>query len=180
VRPWLGEEATRGPILSRRSPRLLHLSTHGLFLPERPVVLRQDVKGAPEPPPVAWENPLYRSALALAAEAALTAFDITTMDLLGTEVVVLPACETPVTQAMAWSRVSGLLSACLQAGAGNVILSLWRAPEAVRVELVLAFYGHLLQGKPANEALRRARLDVRARHPEPRFWAGWVCVGNRE
>jgi CHAT domain-containing protein len=48
----------------------------------------------------------------------------------------------------------------------------------VRREFVLAFYRHLQQGRPAAEALRQARQATRASHPEPRFWAGWVCVGE--
>ena len=134
VRPWLGEEASKARVMSGRAPRVLHLSTHAFFLPERPTPRRPSaatvavpilpeptgpaVEQAPGGPP-AWENPLHRSGLALAGDATLTAYDITTMDLLGTELVMLPMCETPVQQAMAWSRVSGLLSASVQAGRGT-------------------------------------------------------------
>ena len=58
-----------------------------------------------------------------------------------------------------------------------MVLSLWRAPEAVRQELVLAFYRCLQEGMAPAEALRQARLAIRGRYPEPRFWAGWLCVG---
>jgi CHAT domain-containing protein len=58
------------------------------------------------------------------------------------------------------------------------VLSLWRGPEASRQELVLAFYEQLEQGRSVPDALRQARLSVRARHPEPAHWAGWVCAGE--
>jgi hypothetical protein len=127
--------------------------------------------------PPGWVNPLYRSGLTLAASETLTAFDVTTMGLLGTDLVVLSACETPAGQPMAWATVSGLVGACVQAGARNVVLSLWRAPEAARRELLLAFYRGLKEGKAPAEALQEARREVRSRRPEPCNWAGWVCVG---
>ena len=84
------------------------------------------------------------------------------MDLLGTELVMLTACETPAGQTLAWSKVSGLLRASVQAGARNVVLSLSRAPEEARRELVDAFYRSLQAGRSPAEALRQARLAVRA------------------
>jgi CHAT domain-containing protein len=90
----------------------------------------------------------------------------------------LPAVQTPAGQPNGWSRVSGLVNAFVHAGARNVVLSLWRGPEATRQELVLAFYRELEQGRCVPEALRQARQAVRARHPEPRHWAGWVCAGE--
>ena len=75
-------------------------------------------------------------------------------------------------------EVRGLVNAFVHAGARNVVLSLWRGPEATRQELVLAFYEQLEQGRSVPEALRQARLSVRARHPEPWHWAGWVCAGE--
>ena len=59
-----------------------------------------------------------------------------------------------------------------------MVFSLWRAPEAVRRELVLALYEQLARGVGVAEALRKARSEIRSRHPEPANWAGWVCVGE--
>ena len=116
--------------------------------------------------------------MALAGEETLTAFDITTMDLLGTELVMLTVCETPAGLTLAWSKVSGLLSASVQAGARNVVLSLCAPPRRCGRSWCMAFYRSLQEGRSPAEALRQARLAIRARHPEPRFWAGWVCVGE--
>jgi CHAT domain-containing protein len=177
VRPWLGEEASRARVLAQRCPRVLHLSAAGFFHAEQPMVIRQESSGE-EPVAGGWVNPLFRSGVALSGGKALTAYDLTTMDLKGTEAVVLPDCETPFEQPLSWAKVSGLLSASIHAGAGSVILSLWRADEPVRLEMVQAVYRHLQQGRSPVQALRQARLEVRRRHPEARGWAGWVCIGG--
>ena len=64
-----------------------------------------------------------------------------------------PACETPYDQPLSWAKVSGLWSATIHAGAGCLILSLWRADEPTRQELVQALYRHLQQGRRPAEAL---------------------------
>ncbi len=177
VRPWLGEEATAARLLSLRSPRMLHLATHCQFLQDRRLLLKNE-PAAGESLQMMWENPLRRAFVVMAGGALVTAHDITTMDLTDTRLVVFTLSETPVGQLLAWSKVSGLISGCVQAGAAHVILSLWRAPESARRELVDALYRHLQGRRTPADALRLARLEIRERHPDPRHWAGWVCIGG--
>src|SRR5262249_25681171 len=134
--------------------------------------------GSAEPLLLGWENPLARSGLNLTATERLTAQDLTMLDLWDTHLVFLPAVQTLPGQPNAWSKVSGLVSAVGQGGEHRGGLSLGRGPEASRRELVLAFCAEMQAGRSVPEALRQARLAVRARHPEPRHWAGWVCTGE--
>ena len=128
VSPWLDATALEGRLKTAcRSPRILHLATHGFFLPDEERDLNREGRGvgfdfgefsgAKDGPdrlsgPM-MENPMLRSGLALAGantwlkagnppeeaeDGLLTAEDVTGLDLLATELVVLSACETGLGQ----------------------------------------------------------------------------------
>ena len=66
-----------------------------------------------------WQNPLECSGLTFPAGQEVTSLQITTIDLWSTRLVVLAGCATPVGEPGLWSKVSGVVSACFQAGARN-------------------------------------------------------------
>lgn len=125
-----------------------------------------------------WQNPLECSGLTLPAGQEVTSLQITGADLWSTRLVVLAACSTPAGEPGLWSKVSGLVSAFLQAGARNVLLSLWPAPPTARRQLLTAFYTSLAESRSPAESLRIARNTVRERDPSPVAWAGWVLIGS--
>jgi CHAT domain-containing protein len=62
-------------------------------------------------------------------------------------------------------------------------MTLWRVPDASTGELMRRFYAHMRAGRPAAEALREAKLDLRhgrASHRAPFHWAGVVLSGDAE
>jgi tetratricopeptide (TPR) repeat protein len=126
----------------------------------------------------AWQNPLECSGLSLSAGHEVTSLQITGADFWSTRLVVLAVCSTPAGEPGLWSKVSGLVSAFLQAGARNVLLSLWQAPPAARRELLTAFYTSLAESRSPAESLRLARKAVRERDPSTVAWAGWVLIGS--
>src|SRR5260370_23197910 len=102
-----GANATEEKLKGLHGPRILHVATHGFFLSDQQVAaaaLRQVSFGAETPPLPLGENPLLRSGLALAGANArrsgasddghLTAPETAHLLLRGTQLVVLPACET--------------------------------------------------------------------------------------
>jgi CHAT domain-containing protein/Tfp pilus assembly protein PilF len=193
VRAWLGAEALKGRLRACRGPRVLHLVTHGFFVERArgeapraaPVTRIEQLAAAP--------NPLSRSGLGLAgangwllgaslpAEAEdglLSAADVSALDLLDTDLVVVSACEDGVGETRAGERPLGLRRAFVLAGAKAVLTSLWETPYARRAELMEAFYGRLLAGQPRAHALREAQLAAKAQHPHPLDWAGFICLGD--
>jgi hypothetical protein len=58
----------------------------------------------------------------------LTAYQVTAMDLTGTELVNLTACETGVGEIRPDDGVVGLRTAYLMAGARSVTISMWSFP----------------------------------------------------
>jgi CHAT domain-containing protein/tetratricopeptide (TPR) repeat protein len=184
-----------------RSPKILHLATHGFFLHDQPhdpnrerLGLMGELGGefgrlrGPLP-----ENPMLRSGLALAGantwlkggappEAAedglLTAEDVTGLDLLSTELVVLSACETGLGDIQVGEGVFGLRRAFVLAGAKTLVMSLWKVPDEPTRELMEDFYHRLLAGEGRAEALRQAQLTLRAKYPDPLFWGAFICQGD--
>jgi CHAT domain-containing protein len=74
--------------------------------------------------------------------------------------------------------VFGLRRSFQLAGAGAVVMSLWKVPDAPTRELMRDFYRHLLAGVARAEALRRAQLDLRSRYPDPCDWGAFVLQGD--
>jgi CHAT domain-containing protein len=203
VRPWLESDALEGRLKRTRSPRILHLATHGFFLADQP---HDPGKEFPEPGRVSEEagafgrlsgalpeNPLLRSGLALAGaqtwldgaallseaeDGLLTAEDVTGLDLLDTELVVLSACETGLGEVRTGEGVLGLCRAFVVAGARTLVVSLWKVPDEQTQELMIDFYQRILRGEGRAEALRQAQLVVKQKHPDPYFWGAFICHGD--
>lgn len=189
VTSYTGERATEGAALSLQSPRLLQFLTHGYVLDRA------------EPGAVGWENPLLRSMLILAGVATdrarstsselgdgvLTAYEVTGIDLRGTELVNLTACETGLGEVTP-EGVAGLRQAFLMSGARSVTASLWSVPAAESVEQIQDFYRRWQGGGAAARsryvafrgaqlaALKTARDRFASGHPV--YWAGMVYVGD--
>jgi CHAT domain-containing protein len=180
-----GQDATERAVKRARSPRVLHLATHGFFLPDQTL-------GAAE---AEYETPLVRSGLAFAganraAEATggddglLTALEITGMDLSSTELAVLSACETGAGAPRVGEGVFGLRRAFVLAGVGSLLMSLWRVDDTITADQMRDFYAELGERPPA-EALRGAQLrTLRAARAEgraasPRAWGAFIFQGGR-
>lgn len=203
VQPLLGEAALETALKAVRSPRILHIATHGFFWPDKQHGPRQPgthhrATAEPTRGKLAQflehhaENILLRSVLVLAgvntwnrgeslpAEAEdgiLTAEDVSGLDLLGTDLVVLSACETGLGRVWNGEGVYGLRRAFVLAGAKTLVMSLWKVPDRETQELMEDFYRRVLSGRPCPEALREAQLNVRARYHDPFYWGAFICQG---
>jgi hypothetical protein len=139
------------------------------------------------------ENPMLRSGLAPAGantwlragnppeeaeDGLLTAEDVTGLDLLVTDLVVISACETGLGQVHVGEGVFGLWRAFVLAGARTLVMSLWKVPDDQTRELTEDFYGRLLAGEGRAEALRQAQLAMKAKYPEPFYWGAFNCQGD--
>ncbi len=160
--------------------RIIHLATHGFFSSE-----------AQDGPPRLL-NPLLQSGLVLAGPQAgeagdglLTAEEVTAMDLRGTELVVLSACDTGLGEVVAGEGVMGLRRAFAQAGARALIMSLWTIPDRDTRQLMETFYERVVEDPGGSKpiALRGAQLDAIARQraakgaSDPRSWAAFIASG---
>ncbi|MFT3775669.1 MAG: CHAT domain-containing protein [Minicystis sp.] len=194
VSPWLGEDALEGRLDEQRSPRVLHIATHGFFLARSdraaPPAFGDALDRVRE---AGRDNPLLCSGLALAGastwldggalppeaeDGILNGEDVSALDLCATELAVLSACETGLGEIRLGDGVHGLRRAFIVAGAKTLVMSLWKVPDAETRKLMVAFYDGVLAGLPRAEALRAAQLAVRAERPEPFFWGAFICQGE--
>jgi CHAT domain-containing protein/tetratricopeptide (TPR) repeat protein len=203
VRPQLGAMALESWLKTCRSPRVLHIATHGFFLPDQQSFPHDEQRmlaaGGMADGKVErlWgqrlENPLLRSGLALAGANAwlrggqppmeaedglFTAEDVSGLDLLGTELVVLSACETGLGKVHAGEGVFGLRRTFVLAGAETLVMSLWKVPDQQTQELMVDFYRRILDGQPRAAALREAQLALKAQYPNPFYWGAFICQGD--
>jgi CHAT domain-containing protein len=108
-----------------------------------------------------------------------TALEMAGMNLWGTQLVVLSACESGRGQVDNLGQgVYGLRRALVVAGAQTVVTSLWKVDDAVTRDLMVAYYKNLLAGAGRVEALRQAAQKIRKAHPEPRYWAPFIAIGQ--
>ncbi|MCC5945326.1 MAG: CHAT domain-containing protein [Bernardetiaceae bacterium] len=167
------------------SPTILHVATHGFFVPqikESEVQTMQDAVNRN-----LLENPFMRSGLLLAGcetpnpegeDGVLTAEEAMNLSLENTELVVLSACETGLGDIQNGEGVFGLQRAFQQAGAKTVLMSLWKVSDEATQLLMTEFYKNLLSGKSKRAAFKAAQLSLKAKFPEPYFWGAFVMVGE--
>ncbi|RKH74801.1 CHAT domain-containing tetratricopeptide repeat protein [Corallococcus aberystwythensis] len=194
---FVGPEATKERLLHLSTPGVLHLATHGFFLDDAAVprdsravvhfgVMGEGALTRPVP------DPLLRSGLILtgasskapdavrapAASAMVTALELAGLDLWGTQLVVLSACDTGRGDVKPGQGVYGLRRAFVVAGAETVVMSLWKVNDGATHSLMEAYYRNLLAGQGRATALREAMLSFRRTWPHPHYWAPFITVGS--
>jgi len=182
---FLGDKATEAEVKAVKHPRILHLATHGFFLPDKPSATNADEDAAA----FRTDNPLVRAGLALAGanhlrsgeeDGVLTAFEAAGLDLYGTKLVVLSACETGVGEARSGEGVYGLRRALAMAGAETTVMSLWQVDDVATRALMTGYYDRLAQGGGRAESMRQASLAIKARpnYEHPFYWASFIVSGD--
>jgi CHAT domain-containing protein/Tfp pilus assembly protein PilF len=168
--------ATKTALQQVQAPQILHLATHGFFTPASKDTITN------------LDNPLTRSSIVLAGSDSrsgagiLTALEASALDLYGTQLVVLSACETGLGDISAGEGIYGLRRALVIAGSQSQVLSLWKVGDAATVELMKLFYQNLKAGMGRHEALRDAQLKLlrHSNYQNPYNWAAFIPSGNWE
>jgi CHAT domain-containing protein len=195
----LREQATETALKQSKAPIVLHVATHGFFLsdPDAPTaetggLSSEDNLNISGLRLSKWaakiENPLLRSGLALAGvnehragndDGVLTAMEAASLDLWGTKLVALSACDTGVGEVKNGEGVYGFRRALVLAGSETQVMSLWPVEDKA-TGILIGYYRRLLEGEGRGEALRQIQLerlkDWKLRHPY--YWASFIQVGE--
>ena len=211
VRPLLGAEAKEDVLRGRVAPRVLHLATHGIYLSDlspwqipggdRSALLPLQMPGeGPDPngsPPQRLPGefgPMNRSGLLFAGgrqglsvedktkDGLLTAEEARSLDLDGTQLVVLSSCDSGMGETAPGQGVYGLRRAFLTAGAETLVTSLWRVDDEATGELMAMYYQKLLdKQRPGNRlgAMLESMQELRTRpgRSHPYYWAPFLVIG---
>ncbi|UCG60430.1 MAG: CHAT domain-containing protein [Candidatus Zixiibacteriota bacterium] len=170
------------------APKVIHLATHGFFC--------ESVDTSIE----LLNNPLLRSGLVLTGanrtisgerddstmteDGILTALEVSGLNLVGTDLAVLSACESGVGEFVNGEGLFGLRRAFQHAGVETIVMSLWSVPDKETSELMDGFYRRWLAGSSRRDALRESALEVlrqsRAKRGcgHPLLWGGFILAGN--
>ncbi len=113
------------------------------------------------------------------SEVTLRAADIVRSSL-KSRLTVLSACETAGGKMVDGEGVMGLSNALLAAGCPSVVATLWPVDDAATEFFMRKFYCALETGKSVASALAVARAHVADDHrfSDPRYWAGFVAIGD--
>jgi CHAT domain-containing protein len=184
-----GPEAGMQVLTQLHAPRYLHIATHGFFV-EEAGSRRQQVTGFDRKPYTAESYAQGRSSgLALAGanrslaagvgDGVMFAAQLRQLDLAGTELAVLSACDTSIGAITLGEGVDSLRQALDIAGAATTVTSLWPVADTETRLLMTDFYGALAAGDAKAGALRQAKLHVKQMHAHPYYWAAFVLSGMR-
>ncbi|HBL46208.1 MAG TPA: hypothetical protein DDZ90_22760 [Planctomycetaceae bacterium] len=190
------------------SPRIIHLATHGFYLPHETAGAFNESRSVKRSSGSALgrlryvDNPLMRSGLVLAGanqlatnseertvdleDGWLTAQEISSMNFRNTELVVLSACESGLGDSELGHGVRGLQRAFLVAGAHSLLMSMFEVPDKETRELMGLFYQHFVQTGDQVKSMQFAQQKLilqrrtQSGSAHPFFWASFFIVGQPE
>ena len=191
---FTGKFATEAVLKQVRTPSILHVATHGFFMSDKASVsgTRSVAISSAESGPN--NDPLLRAGLLLAGvslgksgkgeDGILTALELANLNLWGTKLVVLSACETGLGDVYVGEGVFGLRRALVLAGAESQMISLWRVSDLGTRELMTSYYKAIQKGASRADALRDVQLQMingrmaQARFRHPFYWASFIQSGD--
>lgn len=190
------EEAFKA--MSGDSPEILHVATHGFYIPptnqsQIPSWLADANNGN------VADDPLKRTGLLMAGahkayiertrekgidDGILSAYEISRLDLSNLNLAVLSACQTGLGDIVT-DGISGLQRGFKKAGTNSLIVSLWKVDDEATYRLMTNFYRYWIsEGLSKTQALQKAQESLRtdAAHPQwkhPRYWSAFILIdGN--
>ena len=187
----MAADATEKNVKSIKGLTLVHIATHGYFMQdageEEGTVFGVNAKSASK-------NPLLRSGLILAGagksitgtggaditsndNGILTAYEAMNLDLEGTNLVILSACETGLGDIKSGEGVYGLQRAFQVAGAEALIMSLWKVDDAATQMLMTNFYNNWIKLGNKQKAFKQAQIQLMAKYKDPYYWGAFVMMG---
>ena len=203
----LGSGAREAELKAVVSPRVLHLATHGFFLSDQEFKRSNTMRDSwsdnlgtrwnASLPKSEWENPLVRCGIALAGanharqvtnaiaeDGLLTGLEASLLNLQGTELVILSACDSGTGEVKIGEGVMSLRRAFRIAGAETVLASHWKVSDKATSQLMTEFMRHWHSGEPRAKAWRDAQLSLlrskgaKEDFSNPYFWAAFTLTGH--
>src|SRR6056297_1334748 len=181
-----GKAANLLNVKNIKGNRIIHIATHGFFRKANENTNPMKESGVV----LAGINSVLRGLELSEKEAMeigngeLSAYDLTLMDLKGTDLIILSACETGLGEIVPGNGVLGLQRAVLLSGIRQMIMTLWPVPDDASFELMSLFYKHYAKDGEVEQALRRAKLEMIEKyrrkygHAAPILWGGYVCLSR--
>jgi len=173
-----GKAATKANLIRHlnTAPGVVHLASHAFF--RATTNERTDFVRTTANDPV-----LLRSGVVLAGantpgttgSGILTGQELANLNLNGTDLVVLSACESGLGDVRGSEGVFGLQRAVKMAGAKSLLVSLWPVPDETTSRFMTLFYRNWRGQQPLASAFRQTQQTFRLQYP-PAIWAAFVLI----
>ena len=208
IQPYLGktvvlrmeQAATEQYLKSLQGPEILHIATHGFFFSDIGIagegktrgIFLNKTKPTPSSASSSVTDALLRSGIVLAGvhnqssgkgeDGVVTAKEFAALNLTGTKLVTLSACETGLGAVKNGKGVFGLRRALVLSGAESALMSLWKVDDEGTQYLMTQYYARLKDGEERAGALRDIQLKLikSEKYSHPFYWAAFVLIGNWE
>lgn len=189
IAEYIEDDASENQVRSLKNPGVLHIATHGFFIESSQ---EEATNKYSEQLQRKTTNPMLNSGLLLAGaenhmkgnqfdqaenNGILTAYEASSMQLTNTDIVVLSACETGGGEVKNGEGVYGLQRAFHEAGAKNLIISLWKVDDEATQLLMTSFYKHWMISNNQREAFYAAEKELKKRYSAPYYWGAFLFIG---
>jgi CHAT domain-containing protein/Tol biopolymer transport system component len=155
-----GAEAQEAQLKSAAaSADILHIASHGEFLPSAPAESRLLLAPGAD------------------ADGNLAVSEIFGLPMRA-KLVTLSACESGLGKLSAGDEIIGMNRAFLYTGADTVVSALWRISDVASGVTMKRFYRYMSEGDDKAEAMRKAQKVVRRYFKHPAYWSGFRVVGH--
>jgi len=168
------ESATKAAVEKLSAPSILHIATHGFFL-SVPGALATGPASEPRALPTRPNTSSNQR-----SDGILTALEASGLNLWGTKLVVLSACDTGIGEIKSSEGVYGLRRSLVLAGAESQTMSLWAVSDRSTRDLMISYYKNLTNGQGRGDSLRQAQLQIlkSKSHSHPYYWASFIQTGE--
>ncbi len=187
---WTGAAASESRLKSldglTSPPRILHIATHGFYLPEqfqnlsRPHLYSGIVLAAANQ---ALEDKDLEEAES-SEDGILYSIEAQDLDLEGTDLIVLSACETAKGVVDYSEGILGMVQALRIAGAKRILTTLWPVLDKPTAAFMETFYENWLNDAEEDAAValdltkKMFREHQNPDYRSPRVWAPFVLIGT--
>ncbi len=178
---------------------ILHLSTHGMYIPDNNDSIRdannyrfiildeaqffdeEEISLSHSFLVMSGGNALiHRDSISVDNEdGILTALEISHLDFTNLDLVVLSACETALGRIDS-EGVYGLQRGFKKAGANTIVMSLDKVDDEATRILMVEFYRNLMNGKTKHQSLQDAQQYLRkfdnGKYDDPKYWASFIML----
>jgi CHAT domain-containing protein len=143
---------------------IIHLACHGKFNEDAPLLSSLYLTGDQK------------------NDGELNVHELFSLDLTGSSLVVLSACETGLSEVMKGDELIGLSRGFLYAGTPSLLVTLWEVADESTARLMVTFYENVRLGMSKPEALAEAQrtLKDKEQYEHPFYWAPFVLIGDWE
>lgn len=156
------------------SPNVLHISTHGFYFADSPLLRTGLVFTGAN---AAWNNGV-EILTSEVEDGILSAYEVANLDLSNTQLVVLSACNTAKGDFRVGSEgLYGLQRAFHLAGVQSLIVSLWEISDTDTVTFMSKFYQEWNNGNTPTEAFILAQKSMKDLFPgDTNKWSAFVFI----